>query len=46
MSDMILLAPNGEFTEKDIKLSEKSKKELEELKKELNLPNIADEIRV
>lgn len=46
MSDIILLAPNGKFTEDDIKLSEKAQKELDDLKKELNLPPIAEEIRV
>ena len=46
MNDIILLTPNGKFTEEEVKLSEKSKKELEDLKKELNLPEIANNIRI
>ena len=46
MKEIIILTPNEKFTDKDIELSENSKKELENLKKELNLPDSADTMRV
>ena len=45
-NDIILLAPNGKFTEKDMKISEKAQRELEDIKKKLNLPDIAETMRV
>lgn len=44
--DIILLAPNGKFTEKDMKLSDKSKRELEDIRKKLNLPEVAKTLRL
>ena len=45
-ADIILLAPNGKFTEKDMKLSDKFKRELEDIRKKLNSPEVAETMRL
>lgn len=45
MSDVIILTPGKKIKGKDIVLSEKAQKELDDLKEKLNLPDIAEDIR-